>query len=165
MLYRSGGHGNHLKHEKLNRSSLWEFRISLQFKWQVYFTLTECNFTAWNLAKISGSCSYSYKKSLGIFNHLKQLGAWFYSWIKFKHSPQDPETMLKHLFSKGSDEQACHLILTLPSLAEFSCMMLFPIQVVTRCDHALYMRADDSCPAYLQAEEIHVADDFSVFHT
>lgn len=44
------------------------------------------------------------KKSLGIFNHLKRLGAWFYSWIKFKRFPQDVETMLKHLFSKGSGE-------------------------------------------------------------
>lgn len=55
--------------------------------------------------------------------------------------------MLKHLFSKGSGEQACHQILTLPSLAEFSCMMPFPIQVITRCDHAAYMRSDDSSPA------------------
>lgn len=165
ILYLSGGHGNHLEHVKLNRSSQWEFRIALQFKWQVYFTLAECNFTVWNLAKISGSCSYSYKKSLGIFNHLKQLGAWVYSWIKFKHFPQDPETMLKHLFSKGSGEQACRLILTLPSFAEFSCMMPFPIQVITRCDHALYMRSDDSSPAYLQAEEAHIVDDLPAFNT
>lgn len=73
--------------------------------------------------------------------------------------------MLKHLFSKGSGEQACHLILTLPSFAEFSCMMLFPIQVITSCDHALYTRSDDSSPAYLQAEEAHAGDDFSAFDT
>lgn len=73
--------------------------------------------------------------------------------------------MLKHLFSKGSGEQACHQILTLPSLAEFSCMMPFPIQVITRCDHAAYIRSDDSSPAYLQAEEAHADDDFSAFHT
>lgn len=66
--------------------------------------------------------------------------------------------MLKHLFSKGSGEQACRLILTLPSLAEFSCMMPFAIQVITRCDHALCMRSDDSNPAHLQAEEAHTGD-------
>lgn len=44
-------------------------------------------------------------------------------------------------------------------------MMPFPIQVATRCDHALCMRSDDSSPAYLQAEEAHAGDDFSAFHT
>jgi len=66
------------------------------------------------------------------------------AWIKFKQIPQDAETMLKYLLSKGSGEWACDLILILPPLAEFSRMMLSPTQVITKCGHTLYMRSDDS---------------------
>lgn len=164
MLYLSGGHGNHLRHAKLNRKSQWEFRIGLQFKWQVYFTSAERNFSL-EFGQNQGHALILTKRVLGflIISSSWELG--FIPILNLNTFPLDPETMLRHLFSKGSDKKACHLILTLPSPAEFSCLMPLPIQVITRCDHTLYMRSDDSSSAYLQAEEAHAGDDFSVFHT